>query len=580
MDLLVCPGLLTGQVMVPDARKRECLSPDECRLRLRKGRQIKQPVPEVITTILANRYRVLKRLGKGGMGSVYLARDRKLNMLWAVKELGDSDRFMSHARKAEISVLRKVSHPNLPRVTDIFDEGKKTWMVMDYVEGKTLEEILSSSKRIPQKKFYRWSIEITSALQYLHSMNPPVIYRDMKPSNIIIRPSGSAVLIDFGTAKSYESKSDEFALGTKSYAAPEQFKGQSDERSDIYSLGKVMEKMAGNRAELPARIIFGKCTQSDPDKRFPSAEAVKTALFVARDIYKAGAVLLAVCLLVFFSVFQSRTTAKSAVRDVEEITENSRQSGLYDNALMCFYELKDYDSALSYFEELDEDQIPEAKWYKRLCRCLLSPESTREEVLLAVRGFKEFNDRELLRTDMKRKLKNDTDIARIYLMYSGDDAGLLKEALNILLGVDSEYERENGAGTGRINVTALLLSAYKSLGQVENRKENYLRAVKCGDRLKELLKDDPDEVIKRYLDNARLFEELSMFRKAEEEYTECERLYPGGSGEIYTGHLRLLLKRGAPEEQIRALYKEAGKVKGIGENREFRKISERTGYEQ
>ena len=533
--------------MVPDARKRECLSPDECRLRLRKGRQIKQPVPEVITTILANRYRVLKRLGKGGMGSVYLARDRKLNMLWAVKELGDSDRFMSHARKAEISVLRKVSHPNLPRVTDIFDEGKKTWMVMDYVEGKTLEEILSSSKRIPQKKFYRWSIEITSALQYLHSMNPPVIYRDMKPSNIIIRPSGSAVLIDFGTAKSYESKSDEFALGTKSYAAPEQFKGQSDERSDIYSLGKVMEKMAGNRAELPARIIFGKCTQSDPDKRFPSAEAVKTALFVARDIYKAGAVLLAVCLLVFFSVFQSRTTAKSAVRDVEEITENSRQSGLYDNALMCFYELKDYDA-----------RHTEGIHVETACA---SGASAFRQALMAVAS-------------------GDIDTAIAVGAEKMTDAPSEEITAELAAAADSEYERENGAGTGRINVTALLLSAYKSLGQVENRKENYLRAVKCGDRLKELLKDDPDEVIKRYLDNARLFEELSMFRKAEEEYTECERLYPGGSGEIYTGHLRLLLKRGAPEEQIRALYKEAGKVKGIGENREFRKISERTGYEQ
>lgn len=511
---------------------------------------------------------------------MYLARDNKLNMLWAIKDLGDSTRFMTHARKSEVSVLRKVSHPNLPRVTDIFDEGKKTWMVMDYIEGKTLEEILSSSKTIPSKQFYRWSIEITSALQYLHSMNPPVIYRDMKPSNIIIRPSGSAVLIDFGTAKSFETKRDEFALGTRSYAAPEQFKGQSDERSDIYSLGRVMEKMAGNRAVLPVKSICRKCTRTDPQKRFKNAEGLKTALYLARDSYKYAALLLTVGLLVLFSVFQSRTTAQSALRDVEEINENNRQSSLYDNALMCFYELKDYDSALTYFEELDEDQVVEAKWYKKLCKTLLSPESRREDVLLAVRGFKDFNDREVIKTDRKRKLKNDTDIARIYLMYSKGDEELLGEALNILLYVDSEYEREKTSGVNRANVTALLQSVYKNLGQVENRQENYIRAIKCGDRLKELLKDDKKSVAGRYLDNARLFEELSMFRKAEEEYEECERLCPGVSAQIYTGHLRLLLKRGAPEERIRALYNEARKVDGIDENREFQKISERTGYEQ
>ncbi len=534
---------------------------------------------EVVITILANRYRVIKRLGKGGMGSVYLARDNKLNMLWAIKELGDSDLFLSHARKSEISVLRRVSHPNLPRVTDIFDEGKKTWMVMDYIEGKTLEDILSSSKRIPSKKFYQWSSEITSALKYLHSMNPPVIYRDMKPSNIIIRPSGSAVLIDFGTAKSFEGEADEFALGTKNYAAPEQFKGLSDERSDIYSLGKVMLKMAGNNANSSIKHICRKCCAPDPAKRYGSADSVRKALMMSRDAYKYAAVLAATLILVFFGVFQSRSAAESSVRDIEEINEAGRLTNLYDNALMCFYELKDYDSALSYFEQLDEEQIPEAGWYRKLCECLLSPESTREDIISVAREFREFNDKEPAGFDHKRKLKNDTDIARIYLMYSEDDTVLLREALEILEKVNEEYEKDTAGTEIRANALELLLNAYKSLGRIEDMRENYTRAIKCGDRLKELLTDDPESVIRRYLDNARLFTELSMYEKAGEEYAECERLYPYQSQDIYIDHLKLLLTVKSPESQLRAFYKEALKVKGMDENREFKKISERIAYE-
>ena len=222
-------------------------------------------------TILANRYRVIKRLSKGGMGSVYLAEDNKLHMKWAVKEIGEASEFYEFTRKSEVSVLRSVSHPNLPRVTDIFDENKKTYMVMDYIEGRTLEEILSSDKKIPSAKFYQWSIEITSALGYLHSMNPPVIYRDMKPSNIMIRPSGSAVLIDFGTAKGSADIKDEYALGTKKYAAPEQYDGISDKRSDIYSLGRVIGEMAGNGANILIKRICknvpGGCPKKDTEAR-------------------------------------------------------------------------------------------------------------------------------------------------------------------------------------------------------------------------------------------------------------------------------------------------------------------------
>ena len=533
----------------------------------------------MVCTILADRYRVIRRLGKGGMGTVYLARDKKINMLWAIKDLGDSDTFLSYARKSEISVLRRVSHPNLPRVTDIFDEGKRTWMVMDYIEGKTLEEILGSGKKIPQKKFYQWSLEITSALQYLHSMNPPVIYRDLKPSNIIIRPSGSAVLIDFGTAKSFEKESDEYALGTKGYAAPEQYKGKSDERSDIYSAGRVIGKMAGSKANSLIKHICRKCTALDPKDRYQNAEGLKQALLLSRDAYKFILVTAVVLALVLAGTWQNKSTAENTVKDVEEISRNSRMEGIYDNALMCFYDLKDIDAALSYFDELDESSIPEVSWYKRLCRILLLPESTGQDVIEAAREFKRFNDETVAGCDPKRKLKNDTDIARIYLMYSKGDAVLLREAADILERVNAAYDKEPSNGELKLNALGLLQSAYKSLGETENRQENLIKAIQCGNRLKTLKEDDTEYVIRRYLDNAAMLEELSMYKKAKEEYEECEKLYPYQSAQIYTEHLRLLLKLKADSGEIRKIYKEAMQVRGITDNKKFKKISERIDHE-
>ena len=514
------------------------------------------------------------------MGTVYLARDKKINMLWAIKDLGDSDEFLSYARKSEISVLRRVSHPNLPRVTDIFDEGKRTWMVMDYIEGKTLEEILGSKKKIPQKKFYQWSLEITSALQYLHSMNPPVIYRDLKPSNIIIRPSGSAVLIDFGTAKGCETKKDEYALGTKGYAAPEQYEGRSDERSDIYSAGRVIGKMAGPKANSFIKHICRKCTASDPKDRYKNAEGLRKALLLSRDAYKYILVVAVVLTLVLAGTLQNKSTAENTVKDIEEISRNSRMEGIYDNALMCFYDLKDMDAAMSYFDELDESVVPEASWYKRLCSILLLPESTGRDVIEAAREFRRFNDETIAESDPKRKLKNDTDIARIYLMYSKGDAALLKEAADILENVNAVYDEEQVNTELRLNALALLQSAYKSLGEIENRKENLIKAIQCGNRLKTLKADDTEYVIRRYLDNAAMLEELSMYKKAEEEYLECEELYPYRSPEVYTEHLRLLLRLKAGTEEINRIYREAMQVRGIRENRKFKKISERIDHEE
>ena len=544
-------------------------------------------------TILANRYRVIKRLSKGGMGSVYLAEDNKLHMKWAVKEIGEASEFYEFTRKSEVSVLRSVSHPNLPRVTDIFDENKKTYMVMDYIEGRTLEEILSSDKKIPSVKFYQWSIEITSALSYLHSMNPPVIYRDMKPSNIMIRPSGSAVLIDFGTAKGSADIKDEYALGTKKYAAPEQYDGISDKRSDIYSLGRVIGEMAGNGANILIKRICKKCTRRMPEKRYRSAENVKRDLIISRDIYKYALVFAAVLFLTAGGIYKSTQVAEASKKDIEEINESGRMNGLYDDALMCFYELKDYDAALGYFERIDETQIPEAAYYKELCGAMLSSDCDMNELIPVVEKFRDFNESEMEFTDPKRKLKNDADIARIYLICSDTSHELADRAVSLLTGIDESYRKQEGWDKGEVreavsysvekNTLALLEAAYRQKArytEAKEKEENLLLAIRANHDLIELVRNEGDEsfITRRYLNNARMYEELKAYKKAEEEYESSEKEYPYVNEDIYLGHLRLLISGYADEEKIKRLYKEALKVDGMTENREFKKISERTGY--
>ncbi|MBO4375408.1 MAG: serine/threonine protein kinase [Lachnospiraceae bacterium] len=523
--------------------------------------------------VLANRYRVIRKLGTGGMGSVYLARDERLGKLWAIKELGDSGEFADYTRRSEVSVLRKVSHPNLPRITDIFDENKKTYMVMDYIEGKTLKEILAAAKKIPPRKFYRWSLEITSALIYLHSMNPPVIYRDLKPSNIIIRPSGDAVLIDFGTAKKLDGEKDEFAFGTKRYAAPEQYEGISDKRSDIYSLGKVLSDMSGSDATLFLKRIIKKCVRNEPSKRYRNADSVRRALIISRDIYKYALILTIVIILAAAGVYRSGINARDSVRQIEELNESERINTNYDNALMCFYELKDYPAARSYFEKVDEERIPESSYYIRLCDVLLNPAGKREDMFDVVAEFEEFNEDEVQRTDEARKAKNDLRIAGIYLSFADGDKERLKKAYRIL---EDPGPFDEQSGQSRL---LMLEAVCRELGRTGEKKKWFLSAIACNDELigMDETGEDPEFLTRRYLNNARFYEELSMFKKADECYRECKERFPLVNRDIYTGHLRLLLSKNAPKEMTDEAYREALLVRGIETDREFIKLKERMG---
>lgn len=250
--------------------------------------------------ILCNKYEVLKIIARGGMGIVYLVKDLHLNKLAAVKV---SRNPISLKEKEmvpdEMEVLKELSHPALPGITDFFEEGDNICLVMEYVEGITLEQYLRKFGRVEVSLAVKWAIELTEVLQYLHSRNPPVIYRDLKPSNIMIQPDGRLKLIDFGAAfvSAHGWEKDEMMMGTPGYCAPEQWQnGKAGKASDIYSLGAVIHEMLtgispkGFQMERrPVREydksisrelerIVAVCTKKKPGDRYQSMEELKRAL--------------------------------------------------------------------------------------------------------------------------------------------------------------------------------------------------------------------------------------------------------------------------------------------------------------
>lgn len=253
-----------------------------------------------IGSVIDGKYKILNRIGQGGMSTVYLAMNERANKQWAIKEIRkyDTEEFKITVQsiKTETDMLKNLSHPNLPSIVDIIDHEGSILIVMDYVEGNTLHLAVTEYGPQPQEYVIEWAKQLCNVLGYLHSQNPPIIYRDLKPANIMLKPDGTIVLIDFGTARRYkvENIEDTTCLGTRGYAAPEQFGGygQTDERTDIYCLGTTMYHLltGKNPSEPPFEMypirqwnesfsqglekIILKCTQLDPNKRYQSCAEV------------------------------------------------------------------------------------------------------------------------------------------------------------------------------------------------------------------------------------------------------------------------------------------------------------------
>lgn len=262
---------------------------------------------------LMNRYAIEEVIGVGGMGAVYRARDMHFPnavKLVAVKEMIIQTRdplvrkTIVQNFEREANILVTLEHPCIPRIFDYFSINERSYLVLELIQGKDLEELLGHSQvGYSEEQVIQWAIELCDVLNYLHNHKPePIIFRDMKPSNIMINQNNHVVLIDFGIAKSFRGNQKGTMIGTEGYSPPEQYRGEASMQADIYALGATLHHVLTRKdprleppftfGDRPIRklnpsisvemeTVINTALQYNPSDRFPSADAMKDALLMA-----------------------------------------------------------------------------------------------------------------------------------------------------------------------------------------------------------------------------------------------------------------------------------------------------------
>jgi tRNA A-37 threonylcarbamoyl transferase component Bud32 len=258
-------------------------------------------------TVVGSRYRIVNKRAQGGMAAVYEAVDLRISdKRWAIKEMshaqitGPLERQQAiEAFKREASMLSNLSHANLPKVVDYFSEGNREFLVMEFIDGQSLLEMLAQqgNQSFTEEQVLNWALDLCNVLEYLHKQN--IVFRDLKPSNIMVERNGTVRLIDFGIVRFFKpgKATDTTKFGTIGYAPPEQYgQGQTDARSDIYALGATMHHLltAADPSQNPLQFqpiralnpaVSAETEQAvmtalnpAPEQRWPSAVALRKAL--------------------------------------------------------------------------------------------------------------------------------------------------------------------------------------------------------------------------------------------------------------------------------------------------------------
>ena len=342
-----------------------------------------------IGSLVDGKYKILNVVGRGGMSVVYLAMNEKANKQWAIKEVrkdGVSNfDVVKQGLIVETDMLKKFNHPLLPSIVDVIDTNGTFLIVMDYIEGKPLSDSIQENGALPQEDVIKWAIQLCDVLGYLHRQEPPIIYRDMKPANVMLKPDGNITLIDFGTAREYkrENLEDTTCLGTRGYAAPEQFggQGQTDPRTDIYCLGATLYHLVTghNPSDPPYEMypirywdeslsqglenIILKCTQNNPEDRYQSCDELLYALEHYEeldDIYiKKQKRKLSVFLLTTFLMIASFVVAFGAHKKKEQVISSDYKTQMETAASTDDYvtKLVSYTTAIAISPEAEEPYI-------------------------------------------------------------------------------------------------------------------------------------------------------------------------------------------------------------------------------
>lgn len=512
---------------------------------------------------LGEKYILKHKIGQGGMGKVYLAIDRKLHKKWAVKEIDDTGK----AVEAELMVLKKADHRNLPRIVDVLRKGNKIYIVMDYIEGESLKDRIARTGGLTLNEAIRCGHELADVLHYLHHFEPPIIYRDMKPSNIILRRDGSVVLVDFGTAKPYDGNcEDTTSLGTRDFASPEQFEGRSDIRSDIYALGRTLaecmpEKDSGVRIrsgrETSFLKILKRCTKKNPAKRYQTAFALRKDLEKLRRRKEGGSktgILAGLAILFVMAAINSGNDRQKREQKLEK-----RQDGMLEEET---FETKEI--GFDYREQIEE---------------ILSQENISWEILSSI--LAQFSEDNQKLTDRKKRIQNAVFIAQIYVSYENHLEEALKKAAVVLRQEEAVWNREEDATYMEDRQESLLMlsTIFRMLGkrEIQNRELYYRTSI---DYTQEFLNMDHVREEKalygrKVADMASMLEEIGDLEEARRYYMKWERDYPGESAEIYLSHMRNLMDSGAERDEMERLMKEAKTVEGMAENEQFKRMEKK-----
>ena len=316
---------------------------------------------------LANRYAIQEVVGLGGMGSVYRARDMhfpNVTKLVAVKEMINSapdplvrETIVQNFER-EANLLATLHHPSIPRIYDYFSLDSRSYLVLEFIHGKDMEAIISeTSGFLSEEQVLTWAVELCDVLDYLHKHKPDaIIFRDMKPSNVMINSSGDVLLVDFGIAKSFQSGIKGTMIGTEGYSPPEQYRGEATPAADIYAMGATIHHALTRRdprleppfsfAERPIRrinpsvspeleLIVNRALEYDPASRYKSAVEMKEALMaVARKtgiLVRMGPQTGAVKPSGIKPLWSFKT--EDEIRGTPTISQGSLYIGSYDNNL-------------------------------------------------------------------------------------------------------------------------------------------------------------------------------------------------------------------------------------------------------
>lgn len=500
-----------------------------------------------IGSVIDGKYKILNVVGKGGMSVVYLSMNERANKQWAIKEVRkdgmQSFEVVKQNLVAETDLLKKLNHPHLPSIIDVIDCDDTFLIVMDYIEGNPLSKALETSGAQNQDDVIEWAKQLCDVLGYLHSRKPPIIYRDMKPSNVMLKPDGNVMLIDFGTAREfkYSSVADTTCLGTQGYAAPEQFggHGQTDARTDIYCLGATMYHLVTghNPATPPYEMypirqwnpmlssgleeIILKCTQRNPEDRYQSCAELLYALDHYKDLDIENKKV---------QSFKWKTFLASFIMTIVMLVGTIGFSAGLTVQTSSTYEsyIANGDSAVSqdaaekyYLDAINVDPANPLAYQKLLERCTSDSKLSEDEYNTIKDAIYEHED------ELKSKYPSE---------YADNVAYKLGQALYFSYVPSSQESESENFSTAGITVSQRWLDIAQKMGsteQIKHRAELLSSMSKAYQNMSgKSLEGDPVEEVKEYWNN---LVEIASPNIAKEENNQIALLiYRNVTSQIYT----------------------------------------------